>query len=671
MKNIKLISFFFLSLLLGYTACVDQDFDEPPVTGLPEEVKPVANATIADILALHSIGSPATEITSDAIIEGVVIGNDVSGNIYKQLFIQDATGGIQIRLDVNELYNDYPLGRQVWIKCQGLFIGDYNGTPQMGINANADRVPESLVSTYVVTGERDQTIPLTTKTINDLGFNDINTLIQLENVQFLSSEVGDTYADAVNQSTQNRELEDCNGNNIILRSSGFSDFAGATIPDGGGTLTAIYAVFGNTKQLTIRQLSDVALDGARCGTGGGGGEIPTPNASLADVLAIHTIGDAASQITSDLIVEAVVAADDESGNFYKNIIVQDGTGGLQIRMNDTGLNATYPIGRKVYIKTMGLYIGDYNGTPQLSLNADGDGIEPSNISSYVVAGDLGQTVTSTIKTIDALTTADLNTLIELSNVQFADSEQGAIYAESDVSGTNRTLEDCDGNSIIVRTSRFADFAEETLAAGNGSLKAIYTIYQGTNQLVLRNTVDVNLTGTRCDGGSGGGGGGGGSDMVNEDFSGLGNNDNIMLDGWVNFQEEGDRVWIAKEFSGNVYAQMSSYNADAASNKAWLITPGIDLSEASSISFETAQAFYAHDGLTVWISTDFDGSDVLGATWNTLPCTIAGSSDPNHEWIPSGTIDLSGFSGTAYVAFKYEGTAAANTTSYRVDNVVVE
>ena len=89
------------------------------------------------------------------------------------------------------------------------------------------------------------------------------------------------------------------------------------------------------------------------------------------------------------------------------------------------------------------------------------------------------------------------------------------------------------------------------------------------------------------------------------------------------------------------------------------------------SFETAQAYWEHDGLEVLFSTDFNGANVEGATWTSLDCTIAGENDPYHEWIPSGTIDLSGFSGDGYLAFKYTGSDLnGNTTSYRVDNVKV-
>ena len=51
-------------------------------------------------------------ITTDIIISGVVVANDRSGNLYKEMYIQDGTAGINVKLDANGLYNSYPVGRK-------------------------------------------------------------------------------------------------------------------------------------------------------------------------------------------------------------------------------------------------------------------------------------------------------------------------------------------------------------------------------------------------------------------------------------------------------------------------------------------------------------------------------------------------------------------------------
>ena len=107
---------------------------------------------------------------------------------------------------------------------------------------------------------------------------------------------------------------------------------------------------------------------------------------------------------------------------------------------------------------------------------------------------------------------------------------------------------------------------------------------------------------------------------------------------------------------------------------WLVTPQITYSASQSLSFSSAKMSWVHNGLTVWVSTDFN-NDVTTATWTQVSgATIAGSADADNAWIPSGNIALSGilpsgYTGTFVVAFKYEGDAA-NSTTYRVDNVNV-
>lgn len=104
----------------------------------------VANTTIADLAALYTQGNPFI-IEDDIIIEGRVISNDRPGNFYNEIFIQDETGGISIKIGKNSLYNTYKPGQKVYVKCgpaassKGLTLGCYgyktgsgNGMVQLG-----------------------------------------------------------------------------------------------------------------------------------------------------------------------------------------------------------------------------------------------------------------------------------------------------------------------------------------------------------------------------------------------------------------------------------------------------------------------------------------------------------------------------------------------------------
>ncbi len=78
---------------------------------------------------------------------------------------------------------------------------------------------------------------------------------------------------------------------------------------------------------------------------------------------------------------------------------------------------------------------------------------------------------------------------------------------------------------------------------------------------------------------------------------------INLPGWANIAVKGTRLWRAQVFSGNHYAQATSFNDTENEMEAWLITPPITLDEAKKLTFESAKAFWTHDGLTVWVSAE--------------------------------------------------------------------
>lgn len=258
-----------------FTNCVDSDFDEPPVGGTVSDL--VGNTTVADLKAAH-ISGELEEILDDLILEVTVVSSDEAGNFYKELIVQDATGGIAVSTDLTNLYTEYPVGRTIFIKCQGLYLGDDNGGLELGGgigadnngNPRLDRIAEGLLGNFIEKGAFGTATPRV-KNINDLNNDDIYTLVQLEGVEFVSADANETYANLVDQFSQNRTLEDCNGNSIIVRSSNFANFGGALTPNGNGTITAVHSVFSSDKQLFIRDLNDVDMEADRCdGTGGGG-----------------------------------------------------------------------------------------------------------------------------------------------------------------------------------------------------------------------------------------------------------------------------------------------------------------------------------------------------------------------------------------------------------------
>lgn len=126
MKKIVIL----LTALLGLSACTSLIEEWQPVfTGAypaPQQQEPVsikANTTIAQLAAMYQ-GKPL-EIRKNVIITGVVSTDDQPGNFYKSLYIQDETAGIELKIGKNGLYNDYRPGQRVYVRCNGLTLGQY------------------------------------------------------------------------------------------------------------------------------------------------------------------------------------------------------------------------------------------------------------------------------------------------------------------------------------------------------------------------------------------------------------------------------------------------------------------------------------------------------------------------------------------------------------------
>ncbi|MFB1027841.1 MAG: choice-of-anchor J domain-containing protein [Flavobacteriaceae bacterium] len=152
----------------------------------------------------------------------------------------------------------------------------------------------------------------------------------------------------------------------------------------------------------------------------------------------------------------------------------------------------------------------------------------------------------------------------------------------------------------------------------------------------------------------------------------------MSGNWTNYIEEGSRDWIARTTTdtgnpGSRIAQISAYNSGDASTVSWLITPQIDLDaqEFEFFDFESSNSFSDGSELELLISTDWDGTDasVSSATWTSLPGTIVPDATYYKDWIYSGLVDLSPYSGNAHIAFKYTANSG-NTGTYEIDNVKV-
>ena len=144
--------------LIGMIAAVSCDiytsgFEAPEE---PQYEKLTPNTTIKDLKARYT--KSAVTIMDDVLIGGQVISSDESGNIYRSIYIQDDTGGLEIKLGVRQAYNDYRPGQWLYIRCKGLVLGNYNGMLQLGAKDDSGQYDTAymdiqyLIDAYVTKG---------------------------------------------------------------------------------------------------------------------------------------------------------------------------------------------------------------------------------------------------------------------------------------------------------------------------------------------------------------------------------------------------------------------------------------------------------------------------------------------------------------------------------------
>lgn len=295
-KKIKNILFVLLGLGL-LNSCVQDDEFAIPSTDIACTDAWETNMTLQELVALVDADSDRiVKFEDEKIIEGYVISDDLPGNFFKTISIQDSptnpTIGVQVEIDAYNLANYYPLGSKIKISLKGIYAGfdrgvykigetyDSNGETRVGrmrAEIRADHVKRACDALVEIT-------PVVFESIAAAKTNGkLNTLITIKNVQFQENQLGLPYAPP--GETVDRVLEDPNNGTIILRNSGYADFAAQILPEGSGNITTVLSKFNSTFQLYIRDELDVKFDQPRFGEDGGGGDDPGPSANAVPAFA--------------------------------------------------------------------------------------------------------------------------------------------------------------------------------------------------------------------------------------------------------------------------------------------------------------------------------------------------------------------------------------------------
>lgn len=280
---------------LSLTACIN-DFDDEmvDVNVFTAESIAEANTTIEQIRADYSAAitnGSYKKVDEDKIIEGIVTGNDLSGNIYQFIVIQDINaadgtcdntkGGIEVAIKgIGSLASVFPVGQRVRINLNGLYVGSYGKCPRIGqpyVNTNdamrqGPMTIDKVKSNIMLVGKPDPTkvipLELTKADVDSKNIDNITPMFvrisnatipdamltdNLERCKFAHTEV------PANTYSMDHDIKMSDGGKVKMTTSTSATFANEFMPQGTCHIKGIMLRYTTSWQFTLRSLDDIEV----------------------------------------------------------------------------------------------------------------------------------------------------------------------------------------------------------------------------------------------------------------------------------------------------------------------------------------------------------------------------------------------------------------------------
>lgn len=248
---------------LFFSSC-KKKFDEPAVKNPPAiDGFITIDSIYKKYIAYYKTASPSPtklyKFPNDVTLECIVTADETSGNIYKTVFVKDATGALQIKLlNAGGLY----VGDKIRINLNGVILDDYGDMVQLDSVNTEKRIVKVNSGNAVTPTKVTFSQLLAWNAYGQTPFQ--SRLVVLDSVEFDLGSKNQTYADAVGKNSVDLIVSNPYDKMLTLRTSGYSNFASNITPCGKGTMTVVVGQYNNTVQLTIRDFKEVKLSNDGC-----------------------------------------------------------------------------------------------------------------------------------------------------------------------------------------------------------------------------------------------------------------------------------------------------------------------------------------------------------------------------------------------------------------------
>lgn len=287
MNKIKFMAFALVSLL--FVSCMDGDWDAPDTTPQAaygnNAITEDNVVTLAQLRAMDNYKNVLTqfrdskEVTEDVKLRLRVTGNDLGGNLYNKVSLQDVNGdAIIATVYAGGLFGYLPVGQEIIIDLKGLYIGTYGYQQQIGVpyttasgNTYPGRMPNWMWQQHIklvpttIPDSAIEPVELTASMVKANDWSLAGKLVKLTGVSFTDANgqnvwapAGDTVGEeeANTDFSINRYIKGFNSNCYISTSTS-AKFAHEVIPSGTHDVTAVLVRYNTYYQLTLRTIDDV------------------------------------------------------------------------------------------------------------------------------------------------------------------------------------------------------------------------------------------------------------------------------------------------------------------------------------------------------------------------------------------------------------------------------